>query len=234
MPRAVGPVEISNRPRAIPATSPFAQHHFVGGNVFMTNLLKTNSGQLEVTAAKEQLDATFLRTLDLLMTKTAKIRVSGSRSREKGRLSLAVQVENLAGHKFPSGFPSRRAWLHITITGENGQILFESGKPGADGSIEGNDGDSSPADFEPHYQIITAAAGDRDFVGGTDKVLYEVKVGELQEKLTIRAELLFQSLSYSFMEDLAQNDTSLVNDFMGFYRGEDNIPVVVAAAELSL
>lgn len=42
------------------------------------------------------------------------------------RLEFDVRVENLAGHKLPSGYPSRRAWLAVDVRlGE--QIVFSSG-----------------------------------------------------------------------------------------------------------
>ena len=70
------------------------------------------------------------------------------------RLSGQVVVENLAGHKFPTAYPSRRAWLHITVHDADGLLVFESGAALADGSIEGNDNDVDPMQFEPHYQAI--------------------------------------------------------------------------------
>ena len=37
-----------------------------------------------------------------------------------GTLALDVVVRNLTGHKFPTGYPSRRAWLHVTATDRAG------------------------------------------------------------------------------------------------------------------
>ena len=65
-------------------------------------------------------------------------------------------MANLAGHKFPIGLPSRRAWLHVAVSDTGGDIIFESGRPLEDGSIDGNDADINLADFEPHYDVITS------------------------------------------------------------------------------
>src|SRR5260221_5023253 len=71
------------------------------------------------------------------------------------RLKVQVLVQNLTGHKMPTAYPSRRAWLHVTIRDARDNKVFESGALHADGSIEGNDNDADPARFEPHYREIT-------------------------------------------------------------------------------
>jgi hypothetical protein len=47
-------------------------------------------------------------------------------------------------------------WIFLTVSDASGTVLFESGRPLADGSIIGNDADSDPASFEPHYDLISA------------------------------------------------------------------------------
>ena len=37
-----------------------------------------------------------------------------------------VAVENLAGHKLPTAYPSRRVWLHVTVL-DGPDVVFESG-----------------------------------------------------------------------------------------------------------
>ena len=64
-------------------------------------------------------------------------------------------VENLGGHKFPTAYPSRRAWLHVKVVDRNNRTIFESGQLNRNGSIAGNDNDADPARFEPHYTEIT-------------------------------------------------------------------------------
>ena len=63
-----------------------------------------------------------------------------------------MQVTNLTGHKFPTGYPSRRTWLHVTIRDASGGIAFESGAITDAGSIRGNDNDADGAKYEPHYE----------------------------------------------------------------------------------
>ena len=39
----------------------------------------------------------------------------GAADARSGRLTAEVRVENLGGHKLPTAFPSRRAWLHVVV-----------------------------------------------------------------------------------------------------------------------
>jgi hypothetical protein len=43
------------------------------------------------------------------------------------------------------------------VTDARRKVVFESGRPLADGRISGNDADVDPAAFEPHYDVISAA-----------------------------------------------------------------------------
>ena len=74
----------------------------------------------------------------------------------EGKLRVEVLVENLTGHKLPTAYPSRRAWLHLTIRDRSGHTLFESGALNPDGSIQGNSNDADPAKYEPHFREITS------------------------------------------------------------------------------
>jgi hypothetical protein len=67
-----------------------------------------------------------------------------------------VDVRNLTGHKFPTGYPSRRAWLHVTVRSGT-TVVFESGAVEGTGAIRGNDGDGDSRRYEPHYEQITQA-----------------------------------------------------------------------------
>src|SRR5690606_21447236 len=66
-----------------------------------------------------------------------------------------VRVENLAGHKLPTGYPSRRVWIEFTVRNAGGNVVFRSGALEPDGSILGNDNDRDPRLFEQHHSRIS-------------------------------------------------------------------------------
>ena len=157
MPLAQGSVVISNRPGNLASRQPFYQHFFVGGNAFMLNILSDWGGDLEVTADAAHFDATQARVVDQIGTRSAAPDAGRACS---WRVAPSPQVcgwPSLTGHKFPTSFPSRRAWLHVTVADAAGAVIFESGKHNADGTISGNAADTDPAAFEPHYDVITQA-----------------------------------------------------------------------------
>jgi mono/diheme cytochrome c family protein len=172
MPEAQGGVRIATSSDTL--RSPFAQHVFVGGNAYMLEILKRFGPDLGVTAASQQFEATIQRTLDQLENWTASVtlevvRLSGS------RLTVNVAVESQVGHKFPTGFPSRRAWLRFSVRDAAGQVVFESGGFNPDGSIVGNDNDLDPTDYEPHYLAI---------VGQGQVQIYEAVLRDSEGDLT--------------------------------------------------
>ena len=130
------------------------RHEFVGGNFLMENILRDHSGELDVQAPAAELTIAAQHAVALLQTQSARVSVADVQSTANG-LGFDVVVENLTGHKFPTAYPSRRAWLHIVVRDRNGQKVFESGALNPDGSIVGNDNDADPTRYEPHYREIT-------------------------------------------------------------------------------
>src|SRR5262249_50612739 len=96
------------------------------------------------------------RTVASLQTSSARMAIENVNI-AAGRIEADVKVENLSGHKYPTGYPSRRLWLHVTVRDRNNQVVFESGAMKPDGSIVANDNESDGLKFEPHYQQITAS-----------------------------------------------------------------------------
>jgi hypothetical protein len=131
-----------------------ARHTFLGGNAFMLRLMNRYRAELGVDASPAELEATARATIQQLETGTATVAID--RAELSGStLTIDVAITNLTGHKFPTGYPSRRAWLHVTATSAQGALLFESGRLADTGRIDGNDSDAGPSAFEPHYAEIT-------------------------------------------------------------------------------
>jgi hypothetical protein len=132
------------------------RHLFVGGNAFMVRLLNRYRSELGVTAQPSELEATAKATVDQLQKSTATVAIARSEL-AAGKLNVDVDVRNLTGHKFPTGYPARRTWLHVTVRDTQGRVVFESGAVNDTGLIQGNDNDADATRFEPHYDQITRA-----------------------------------------------------------------------------
>jgi len=152
MPEVHEPVQISSV--LGPMRTGLHQHIFVGGNFFMQLMLNRYRTDLNVDALPQELTNAADGTLTFLHTQSARV---GLRNVDlaAGKLQADVFVENLTGHKLPTAYPSRRAWLHFVVRDRNGKTVFESGALNSDGSIAGNDNDANPRQFEAHYREIT-------------------------------------------------------------------------------
>jgi hypothetical protein len=145
-------------------------HSFVGANSYLMELNNHAFGPFE--SGIQDING-------FLQTKTATLSLSGRRgptvagssdppdysvssassaaaASDANRLLLDVRIDSLTGHKFPTGFPSRRAWLHVVVFNETGAVIFESGAWNDTGMILDNDADLVVGSFEPHYQVIDA------------------------------------------------------------------------------
>ena len=153
MPSATGKAKFANRPAFIEAREDFSQHQFVGANSVMLDILQNNSAELGIPVSD------FSKTIDLsreMLKSAANISIEDIKLSEE-QLVFNIRVRNNSGHKFPSGFPSRRAWLHIEILDANNNIVFESGAIDKVGKILGVDADDNSNTYEHHHQSITSA-----------------------------------------------------------------------------
>jgi hypothetical protein len=151
MPRVERPVAITSvmgEPR-----SDFLRHNFLGGNFFMLRTLNAYREELGVLAKPQDLNHAASRTIEHLQQSSARVTVQEARL-SGDRLEATVQVESLAGHKLPTAYPSRRVWLHTTVQGRDGKVIFDSGALTQEGVIAGNDNDQNSGRFEPHYERI--------------------------------------------------------------------------------
>lgn len=131
-----------------------SRHDFRGANFFVLGMLNRYRADLGTVASPGALDAAATRTRAFLQQASARLAIEPV-TRAPGRLELEVAVENLTGHKLPTAYPSRRAWLWVTVRDGRGRTVFESGRLDARGAIAGNDNDRDATRFEPHHAEIT-------------------------------------------------------------------------------
>jgi hypothetical protein len=149
MPKIYDPISITTR-GDYPERTPFWRHTFVGGNVYMLKILKANIDSVGATAEPEHFDSTIARA-EYNLTESSVV-LSTFSDFQNDSLEIRVILENLAGHKLPTGIPFRRMWIHLKVKEVGGPIIFESGEWDSEGKVA----DYNSADYEPHYDLITS------------------------------------------------------------------------------
>jgi len=122
----------------------------------MPKMLNRYRDELGVKALTQELETTSIRTAAHLSSSSAQIKLEKI-ALSKGKLKAEVNIQNRAGHKLPSAYPSRRVWIHFTVRDRFNTLIFESGSLNPDGSIKGNDNDFNPGQYEPHYTKIESS-----------------------------------------------------------------------------
>lgn len=148
--------KISNRPPFIEARTPVGRHTLVGGNAYMLGLLAQN-----VTWTGSDVPASALleseQRAKSMIAKAATIRIAKA-TRSNGQLTLEVAVDNHSGHKFPTAYPSRRAWIRLTVEDAAGSVVFDSGRFDDLGRLVDTKGKriDGPEVLLPHRDEITS------------------------------------------------------------------------------
>jgi hypothetical protein len=133
------------------------RHDFRGGNFFIQRVLNRYRDELGVAASGQALEAAATRTEEHLKSGAAgNVRIDALEL-AAGKLNVDVTVSNASGHKFPTAYPSRRAWVQLEVRDANGNAVFDSGRLLPTGAIVGNDNDADAGRFEPHYDVIDDA-----------------------------------------------------------------------------
>lgn len=156
----------------------FSEHSFLGANTVMQDMFMNFGDELGLDLSdefgmshEEKFTKSIARNREFLQT-AASLTISQGEIQD-GRLNIDVLVQNNTGHKLPSGYHSRRVYLHLEVVDQDGQQVFESGKINPDGSIVGVSEDVNPATWEPHYDTIdneTQVQVYQSIVGNSDNV----------------------------------------------------------------
>jgi len=117
-------------------------------------------------------------------SKTARVTIPGL-SVHDGKLTANVTVENLTGHRLPSGVGFRRAFLEFVVY-QDGTPIFSSGNTNSSGEIVDADGNVLPTEyfqdgkFQPHYY-----GKDHPRIDSPDKVqIYEELTKDARHRFT--------------------------------------------------
>lgn len=164
----------------VDARSPYGRHVFVGGNAFTLRILRDNRSALQPYASEAAFDANLARTAAFLAG-AARLGL-GAATRDGTGVELPITVENLTGHKLPTGYPSRRLWLRVVATDASGAVVFESGTPDARGRILGADGAVRPEEeaggpVYAHAQRVEASG---------DVAVWQVVMADAEDRPTFR------------------------------------------------
>ncbi len=202
MPQITDPVVISSNYLFLEGRTPYGLHELAGGNVHMLEIMKEYREALDITATPENFDETIDATLKMLQSKTLDLSIQKVEVLEDSLL-VELKLFNKAGHKFPSGFPSRKTFVEfLLIDSETQDTLFHSGKIDEDYTLPQED-----YPYEPHYSTIQSE----------DEVqIYELVLGDVNGDITTVLERADEGLKDNrlppegFTTDHEVYDTTLI------------------------
>ena len=135
----------------------------------MLKLMKQHREQLDIRANDVHFDSTIAQTM-----RNLQIHSLNSELTHDGFLNdtayFSLNLRNKTGHKFPSGYPSRRAYVEFVVTNQHGDTVFSSGVLNAEHYLP-----QENESYEPHYDVIRTE----------DEVqIYEMVMGDVNGDVT--------------------------------------------------
>ncbi|MDR2957736.1 MAG: hypothetical protein LBU61_06115, partial [Coriobacteriales bacterium] len=82
--------------------------------------------------------------------------------------------------------------------------------------------------------VVGEAFDDADFIGGRDIVRYQINLPAGTSNVTVKVELLYQSVGYRFMDDLMSDLSTEQQTLAKLIEQHPNLPVVVTSKEMSI
>lgn len=151
------------------ARTPYRRHQLLGINLFALEMFDQFRAELGLFKFDPNLPGPLAKQIfsqktavaeavTQAQTSTANVLIL-SATKMSGALQADVEVDNLAGHNFPSGVSFRRAFLNFQVLDAGGNVLWASGNTNSDGVIVDNSGNPlateffSPAQqtYQPHF-----------------------------------------------------------------------------------
>ncbi|MGB4848321.1 MAG: hypothetical protein WBP41_10410 [Saprospiraceae bacterium] len=183
---------------------PFGLHQFFGANTAMLSLMKTNRDSLHLftTSGVKGWDES-IQNNRLSISRAATLDMSPIQVFDD-TLYFELTVKNKTGHKFPSGYPSRLAWLQVVLTDQTqSDTIYANGLLDEEGNIIGRD-----HPFEPHHQESKSSA---------DVQIYEMVMSDLQGHLTTRLNAAYKPLKDNRLLPLGFNRNHVVYDTVAIW-----------------
>ncbi len=141
--------QIARTPRGgdygTPPHSPYGRHLFVGGNVLLPAIFRDFRDALRPDVPEAAFQAVVDRARQHLEQDSAEVEIL-SASVEGGTLLVEARVVNRTGHKLPSAYPSRRAWLALEARDASGEVVLAVGAHDEEGRLLGADGSVLPSE----------------------------------------------------------------------------------------
>jgi hypothetical protein len=139
----------ATRPVDAPARNGYRRHALRGGNSYLLRRLAEFTDWLGAKAKPEDLRRAADAT-DQFMKTAAEILVESADAKQ-----IKLTISNRAGHKLPTGYPTRRMWLHVVAKDAAGNVLLESGAH-KDGALVDRAGKriDGPGVILPHRQTL--------------------------------------------------------------------------------
>jgi len=208
MPRLEDQIVISANYLFLEPRAPYALHDMIGSNTTMIQLLKENKEVLNIDASDEHFDETISKTLEMLQKRSIDTELMFENV-ENDTVYFSFKISNKAGHKFPSGYPSRRAYVEVILSTLENDTIFTSGILQDDYELDGQMLEST----EPHFNVITSP----------DQVqIYELVLGDVNGDFTTVLERSHQALKDNRLPPLGFSTTHSAYDTTRIYGNANN------------
>jgi hypothetical protein len=160
----------------LPVRSGYAQHQLVGLNFFLIEMAQQFTDIFGIRSQDPGLGGMNVAPLQVTENmivqqanqSTVQLSAQPSWDAATGTLSTQVTVNNLAGHKFPSGVSFRRAFIEFQVQDAMGKTLWSSGRSNDQGVLTDERGQAIAGEFwwqadcrarlpnawQPHFEQI--------------------------------------------------------------------------------